>query len=606
MALSLQGVKVASKPVVSLADDAVKPFISASFVFRTKESKAGQTCSAQLSLTSSAFEESARIVLRSIRVESQGSLKPIVLEHEEQEGLGGKLVILPSTLTEEFSEDAKDDLSTLLRGRSDLTLVAGQTRVFELDIPLRESGDAEVTSLLLSYRCESFDLDYSMRLSGANQAGGWRVTGSTKPKYSRPLAHHLHILPRPPKMEIKLVDMLDQYYANEQVELQIELLNAEAEAANVKLEVLLGGKAIPSFELHANGDTRPAESGEDGFRVSGMPLSRIASAEACKASMTLEPADGPTTYTLQIKAYYHLESDPATPIVQVLVQNINIVNAFEANYDLLPRLHADPWPSLFDPEGVQEAAEDQAAVTAKGLAQKWCLKCHYASFAVQDIVVVGLEAKVLSAVGGAQCKVLQGPEVPTGGITMAYKTMHEASFDILAQKLSLDDRAPVSLELAFVIQWRRAEAADETTNTTTMVVGKYLVLGSEPRVLASVAQSSPSSSAVPTPLTYLTLTIENPSNHLLTFGLAMEPSDEFAFSGAKQTTLHLLPLSRRAVTYRLLPLVAGGDYIRPGLVVRDKYFQKVLRIIPTEGMKIDKEGLLVWMPGEEDGVARDT
>jgi hypothetical protein len=25
----------------------------------------------------------------------------------------------------------------------------------------------------------------------------------------------------------------------------------------------------------------------------------------------------------------------------------------------------------------------------------------------------------------------------------------------------------------------------------------------------------------------------------------------------------------------------------------------VLRIIPTEGMKIDEEGLLVWVPGEE-------
>jgi hypothetical protein len=77
----------------------------------------------------------------------------------------------------------------------------------------------------------------------------------------------------------------------------------------------------------------------------------------------------------------------------------------------------------------------------------------------------------------------------------------------------------------------------------------------------------------------------------------MEPSDEFAFSGAKKTTVHVLPVSRRTVTYGLLPFVTGS-FIRPGLVVRDKYFQKVLRIIPTEGMKIDKDGLLVWIPGE--------
>lgn len=34
--------------------------------------------------------------------------------------------------------------------------------------------------------------------------------------------------------------------------------------------------------------------------------------------------------------------------------------------------------------------------------------------------------------------------------------------------------------------------------------------------------------------------------------------------------------------------------------MRDKYFQKVLRIIPTEGMKIDKDGLLVWVPGAKE------
>ena len=71
--------------------------------------------------------------------------------------------------------------------------------------------------------------------------------------------------------------------------------------------------------------------------------------------------------------------------------------------------------------------------------------------------------------------------------------------------------------------------------------------------------------------------------------------DEFAFSGAKTTTLNVLPVSRRTVTYRLLPLVRGA-WIRPHLVVRDKYFQKVLRVVPTEGLKGDKEGVLIWVP----------
>jgi hypothetical protein len=130
-----------------------------------------------------------------------------------------------------------------------------------------------------------------------------------------------------------------------------------------------------------------------------------------------------------------------------------------------------------------------------------------------------------------------------------------------------------------------------------MPVGKYLVLGTEPRVLASVYHAAKPEDDIPG-LLQMDMTVENPSNHFLTFGLSMEPSEDFAFSGAKQTTLNLLPQSRRTITYRLFPHVSGV-YIRPKLTVRDKYFQKVLRIIPTEGMKIDEEGLLVWVPGEE-------
>jgi hypothetical protein len=177
---------------------------------------------------------------------------------------------------------------------------------------------------------------------------------------------------------------------------------------------------------------------------------------------------------------------------------------------------------------------------------------------------------------------------------VAPKTMYEARFGLMAEKITLDDRHPVAIDLALVVRWRRRRPIDgvaNTVNVTTMEVGQYMVLGTEPRVLASVFHSSQEKAG----LVRLDITIENPSNHFLTFGLTMEPSDAFGFSGSKQTTMHLLPMSRRTQTYRLLPLVRGV-YIRPGLVVRDKYFQKVLRVIPTEGMKIDKDGLLVWIP----------
>lgn len=550
-------------------------------------------CTAQLSLISNAFPDSAPVVLNSVRVDFNGSLKPIVLEHEDAEQESEKKVLLTSlSLKEDFEKKPDDELPSELRGQGDLTLRPGQTLVFELAIPLREAGDTEASSVTLSYKSEAFDLDYTMKFRETDEVLGWFVEGLSKPRHSRRDGRALHIQPRPPKMEIKLVDPLDQYYANELIELRIELLNAEDETASVKLDAHLFGKDVPPFKIQGAGEERTADGAIEESGIMGLSLGKISNGSSLSLLLTIDPIEVPTSYDLHLRASYHLESDAATPIMQVLPIQLNVVGAFEANYDLMPRIHPDPWPSLFDYEGVLDQGDSDAAlVPAKGFAQKWCLGCHFASFAHEDLRVVDVDIRVVSCVGGARCNVVKRPEMPEEGIVVEPKKMHEVEFDLVAQKLSLDDRQPVSLDLAFIIRWKRNAATDSAPNTTTMMVGNYVVLGAEPRVLAAAYQTSAGG------LTQLEVTVENPSSHFLTFGLAMEPSDEFAFSGAKQTTLHLLPMARRTATYRLLPLVGAG-YVRPGLVVRDKYFQKTLRIVPTEGMKMDKDGLLIWVPGQ--------
>jgi len=68
----------------------------------------------------------------------------------------------------------------------------------------------------------------------------------------------------------------------------------------------------------------------------------------------------------------------------------------------------------------------------------------------------------------------------------------------------------------------------------------------------------------------------------------------------KQSTLQLVPLSRRTMNFRLLPSVRG-EWVGPiHCVIQDRYFQKVLKIAPTEGMRLDKEGILVWVPPDEE------
>jgi hypothetical protein len=126
-------------------------------------------------------------------------------------------------------------------------------------------------------------------------------------------------------------------------------------------------------------------------------------------------------------------------------------------------------------------------------------------------------------------------------------------------------------------------------------VPRLLVSSSEPRVLGAISYSTTIPSMV-----HFDVVIENPSNHFLTFGITMEPSEKFAFSGVKQSTLQLVPLSRRTMRFQLLPFTRG-DWIGPIRgVIRDRYFQKVLKIAPTEGMRLDKDGILFWVPPEED------
>ncbi|SPJ84225.1 uncharacterized protein FTOL_10742 [Fusarium torulosum] len=593
---SLQGITAEEKPSISLSDEKTGSFISASFVFRHKEGKAGETCSAQLALTSHTFRDAAPITFESLRVEFSGSLRPILLEHEapaEEPTPTSEASILSLSLEEDYAGGSEDELPTLLKGHSNLALQPGQTRVFEMKIPLREPGTATASSVSLFHSNESFDLDFRLTIRGTDPVVGWYIQGSSKPRSSRPEAGTIQIQPRPPKMEIKLLEPMAQYYANEAIDLQVELINAEDESATAKLDIHLFGKEVPAMRVEVDGHEGSAEASTEESKISGLALGAIKSTSSVKLVLHIDPASSPTTLDLHLRTSYHLDSDVATPIMQMLTVQLNVVNVFEANYDLVPRLHPGPWPSLFDSEGLGDTEES----VARGFAQKWCLLCHYASFAQEDLKVLGMDLKVVSCVGGARCNVTQGANVSHEGVVVAPKTMHEAQFDLLAQKLTLEDRHPVTLELAFVIRWQRQSRSDGAVNTTTMPVGKYLVLGTEPRVLASVYHAAKPEDGIPG-LLQMDMTVENPSNHFLTFGLSMEPSEDFAFSGAKQTTLNLLPQSRRTVTYRLFPHV-NGVYIRPKLTVRDKYFQKVLRIIPTEGMKIDEEGLLVWVPGEE-------
>lgn len=649
----MEDVTLQKTPNIEFGDEDVTSFLSVSFSFKHEEGKAGQRCPAQLCITSNAFTDSPPVTLEKLQVEFDGNLRTIHIKHQGGKGKIPKapkpyVSCVPLAETEASSDDessenseseSQADPTIILEGTADLTISPGQTRVFEMDIPLREPGDAKAISAVVSLATDTFHLDYNMRIQQTNTAGFWYLQTGPR-RVGRVNPEIIKILPKPPKMELKLVEKSEQHYTNETIHLEVDMLNEEDADASTRLDIHFYGQDIPGFKVRtADGAERSVPAGVEETRLSGIHVGTITSSGIARATIILDSVEGPSNYNITVKASYHLVSDPSTPIIQFLTHQIQVVTPFEASYDLLPRLHSE-WPSLFDCSALHNWSDgDSTPVRPSGLAQRWALVTRYCSFASEDLLVTDLDVKVLATHGGVTCTASKTQPLPAEGQSISPKTIEEAHFDLVSQKASLDDRTPSTAEFAFEISWRRPKSddnADRPLNVTTLPIPRFFVTVAEPRVLASVSYSSAPApahhlsrraSAVSETtrrkaqhrqplLIFLDITIENPSSHFLTFGLTMEQpapgkegggsgdgggGDEFAFSGAKTTTLNVLPVSRRTVTYRLLPLVRGA-WIRPHLVVRDKYFQKVLRVVPTEGLKGDKEGVLIWVPpvDEED------
>lgn len=619
---SLDGISLKSKPHVHIEDGQTLSFVSASFIFRDEEGKAGQSANGQLTLKSNAHQGAAPIALSSVQVDFNGSVNRIILKHDEdsdEQQKHGNTVLSAVSLTTGAgkgkgkaaatnSENLDEDRIIILQGEANLTLAPGQTIVLGVQIPLREPGETSAVSLTLSLQSELFDLDQYQSFQQGRGANTWFLSASKTRRIPRANPLAIKVQQRPPQMEIVGLTWKDQYYTDEPITLEFEIVNEEDVDAPAKLDAILVGSLPPVFivEVPGQDETLSDDGGKDESRLSNVPLGAIESSKSIITHIRVPPIPQSTQYSLTLKVVYFLSTNPGTPITQTSVFQLNIVNPFEANYDLMPRVHPDPWPSLFDPEGVRDPSEDDSHHLPKGLSQTWSLVTRYASFASEDLRVSDVDIRVQTSrtVRCHSTRTLPQPPQPNTSWIVKPKTIEDAAFDIVAQKHTLDDRNQATLDVSFVIKWSRlSSSSHHPPNTTTLPVPRFALFGIEPRVLASVSHVRLKDGSKP--LVVLRLVIENASNHFLTFGLSMEPSDEFAFSGPKQTTLHLLPVSRRSVTYRLLPLANGsstGSWIKPGLVVKDKYFQKVLRVIPTEGMKLDGKdgGFLVWVPPEEE------
>lgn len=579
--------------------------VSVTCSFMSSEGYVGDVTACQVAVVFNTSKDAHPVTLSEIRVQLSSNFRSLQIKHVEaaESKVGTEMVVREEP-------DPSHPMAKSLLCEADLTLRPRQVRVFDLAVLLRDADSFSATGASLILKAGTSTLEYVFSQPKDIQSQHWWFADKNKltPKrIARSTPNAINVLPKPPRMQLRLLNMKEQYFLGEKIVMDIEIANEEDEETSVALVAKSsaeddGGSAL---DLTWNKDDADSLAGNQRLEVGTM----APSASSVHRLAFVAPVEA-SEYTLSVDVVYYLASNTETPISKTLNIKVTFVSAFEANYDLGPRLHESDYPSFFQlPSALPEADSDQPQVP-EGIGQRWCLTSRIASFASEPLVIASTAIIIKKMSSNAICTLETSSDLgsTTSPTTIpALGTTTNTSL-LTTQKLSLEDRRPSGLDLALSITWRRESAPTSAPTTTLLPIPILTLPAAEPRVCCTVPPNAATDADEATiPITY---TLENPSMHFLTFTLTMEASDAFAFSGPKFRTLALTPLSRVAVEYNLLVYAREGAeeletderghkgrWIFPNLKVVDAYFGKTLRILDaSEGVRGDgRGGVGVWV-----------
>lgn len=560
--------------------------ISISFAFANRQAFAGEPLNCQLRLTSNIRHSTMPFALSTFKLAIDG-IRPIVISHDE-----GASVRRATSISLDTSDDR-------LSASANLTTNSRETRVFNFTLTFREAQAVKLQEAIISLVTEKFSIHHSFKDETLLQTPVWlaELDDQLVPNsLYRDESTFVDVLPKPPKIQVLLHGLHQQYYIGEQVNLQLEIVNGEADAVKGTI-----GQAVVAQDdiiLHSQFGSYEGPPGNGRGPVSDAAAARLdfdglKPSDVKKIGLSIDAPMEPLLHTLTVDVDYTLASEPETPLKKSVVVELIYVAPFEAKFNFGPLVHTDPWPSYFDPALLSSSDE-----LPSGIPQRWRLGSQVTSVASDNITVQSAEMVVDHVNDDAEFKVLGSSEDKVH--TVEPNAKFDRSFQVSTQKLSLDDRRPTILELSLAITWKRT--ADSTLCTTKVPVPRLNIPSSEPRVLCVASQSEDDMSDM-----VLKYYLENSSMHYLTFAVTMEANDDFAFQGPKHTTLSLVPFSRHELTYNLL--VNGsreeagqqgepGRWVWPVLQVVDMYYQKTLRVLAAgPGVRVDPQrGIGVWVP----------
>ena len=602
------------------SEESLSP-VWASFHFASAELNVSEKLDGQIVLSSTAQSSSEPIRLSEIDIIFDGPLSPIRISAQKSDV--SSLVKLCSKISVPLHEarpgEGLDDQNqsqaqiSTLKGEADIALSPGQRIILAISCSPREAGEVKLHAIKLRTHMGICSFTYSIVRHGLVDRTRWSSVGGLPRKRLVGRDHDantLRIFPKPPKLQILISGMEETYYTNETLSLPIRIRNEETESADASLEAVLRSPQEHTATVKWSDDsvTETATSRHDDMplstasMISLYPRSLGSIASNCERSLglSIEHTTEALQHELEITARYHLSSEPHTKLSKRIAVSFRLVPPFQPTFRLMARLDDAAWPNFFDPSNLRS-----------GLSQKFSLLVHLVSFVTSPMIIESMIARPGEVIGNVSCEIHEdekqlaidqlsldaGPD--DQHVATATSSTRTSSFAVSLQKKAFGDVRSVAVDIVLIVRWRREPGGDPITST--IEAPRFVVPMGEPRALLlhrrDGAQSIQSNTQIQTHsiIVHLQCTIENPSMHYLTFNLAMESSDEFAFSGPKATSFSLVPASRHTVHWQLLPIRPEARWLRVNVEVIDAYFSKSLRIVPAdEGVKSDgKRGLLV-------------
>ncbi|KAK9456083.1 Gryzun, putative trafficking through golgi-domain-containing protein [Dipodascopsis uninucleata] len=619
-----------SRTIVKINYENIISFIDMYFAFMTSEVHVASVTTGQLTLRSCHTSTIGQIAISSILIEFTNDVRAILIENDEK---------IEKNRVEkiEFNEKTLEDGKEVSLSKANLNFDSGEIRTFEFCQLLKKLGVVRLKSVVITFSEPKYSIELLLIAEDMSRdetmCKWWIQTGGKLLSRRIPtqLPHSIKIIPKPAHVDI-VHYLKGPAYIGERLSIPISITSKEIEplraTATVVIQNVEGQINIPAWWGNSIEKTDSLDIGEI-----------LPSSPKFDADILVQMPSEMCDLVVEVVFTYYLASNPEVPITKTYIIDLPVTFPFHISYDLSPRIHPKKWPSPFF---IYELQSHSPPIT-----KRWCLSATVDAVDLTHLEIVDYDFEINNAIG-IDCELIK-----TVNEGFERKTIS----DVYNQKFILDvtnndsiERRNTTAAAKMSLKWRRVRSDDISSerkpddaevNTFDLPILKLTFPLLEPRVLLDVISTSPE-------VVRLAYFIENATSHILTFSVTLDLNNEmvlsypmryqiqqqsyqkevtqetqytkdqeqalaakekmiqqgrqvkhanFAFEGAKQIGVRVLPYTSRKIEFKLIPLgVTSGWQTVPLLRVYDTHFKKSLSVFPaSDKFRIDLKSGLVFV-----------